>query len=105
MSSQNNLTAALQVADYGLIEGETLDEEGRVIPPWAGRAERFLLEWITALLIVECFANRYAGPVGEDEVRYPHDYGYGTRGFIEASRGKVPPPQVSHIATNDSSQQ
>jgi len=65
-----------EVADYGLIEGETLDEEGRVIPPWAGRAER------------------YAGPVGEDEVRYPHDYGYGTRGFIEASRGKVPPPQL-----------
>lgn len=65
-----------EVADYGLIEGETLDEEGRVIPPWVGRAER------------------YAGPVGEDEVRYPHDYGYGTRGYIEASRGKVPPPQL-----------
>lgn len=65
-----------EVADYGLIEGETLDEEGRVIPPWVGRAER------------------YAGPVGEDEVRYPHDYGYGARGYIEASRGKVPPPQL-----------
>jgi len=65
-----------EVADYGLIDGETLDEEGRVIPPWVGRAER------------------YAGPVGEDEVRYPHDYGYGTRGYIEASRGKVPPPQL-----------
>jgi len=65
-----------EVADYGLIEGETLDEEGRVIPPWIGRAER------------------YAGPLGEDEVRYPHDYGYGARGFVEASRGKVPPPQL-----------
>lgn len=65
-----------EVADYGLIEGETLDEEGRVIPPWIGRAER------------------YAGPLGEDEVRYPHDYGYGARGFLEASRGKVPPPQL-----------
>jgi len=65
-----------EVADYGLIEGETLDEEGRVIPPWMGRAER------------------YAGPLGEDEVRYPHDYGYGARGYIEASRGKVPPPQL-----------
>ena len=30
------------MADYGLIDGETLDEEGRVIPPWVGRAERCL---------------------------------------------------------------
>jgi len=65
-----------EVADYGMIEGETLDEEGRVIPPWSGRAER------------------YSGPVGEDEVRYPFDYGYGARGHYEASRGKMPPPQL-----------
>merc|ERR1719183_1114045 len=65
-----------EVADYGMIEGETLDEEGRVIPPWSGRAER------------------YSGPGGEDEVRYPFDYGYGARGHYEASRGKMPPPQL-----------
>jgi len=62
--------------ESGLLPGETLDEEGRVIPPWGSRGER------------------YAGPKGEDEVRYPFDYGYGPSGFIEASRGKVPPPQL-----------
>merc|ERR1711912_201168 len=70
-----HLTAA-EANEYGLIEGETLDEEGRVIPPWMGRSER------------------YAGPKGEDEIRYPYDYGYGPRGYLEASRGKVPPPQL-----------
>merc|ERR1711907_48994 len=70
-----HLTKA-ELADYGMIEGETLDAEGRVIPPWVGRAER------------------YAGPEGENEVRYPFDYGYGARGQFEASRGKMPPPQL-----------
>lgn len=72
---QGHLTQC-EEREYGLIAGETLDEEGRVIPPWAGRSER------------------YVGPKGEDEVRYPYDYGYGPRGFVEASRGKVPPPQL-----------
>jgi hypothetical protein len=73
--SYGHLTKA-ELADYGMVEGETLDEEGRVIPPWVGRAER------------------YAGPEGENEVRYPFDYGYGARGQFEASRGKMPPPQL-----------
>lgn len=65
-----------EAQEYGLIPGETLDEEGRVIPPWIARGER------------------YGGPKAEDEVRYPYDYGYGPRGYLEASRGKVPPPQL-----------
>lgn len=65
-----------EIADYGMIEGETLDEEGRVVPPWVGRADR------------------YAGPIAEDEMKYPFDYGYGKRGDYEKSNGKMPPPQL-----------
>jgi len=72
---QGHLTEC-EANEYGLIAGETLDEEGRVVPPWAGRSEK------------------YVGPKGEHEVQYPYDYGYGPRGFVEASRGKVPPPQL-----------
>ena len=49
-----------EMQDYmGLKAGEELDDEGRVIPPWAVQEKR---------------AARYLGPMGEDYTKYNADY-------------------------------
>merc|ERR1712195_277848 len=69
-----------EMQDYcGLKQGEELDEEGRVIPPWAVQERR---------------AQRYLGPMGEDYTKYNADYpGMDVAAQAEWS-ARAPPPQM-----------
>jgi len=69
-----------EMQDYlGLRQGEELDEEGRVIPPWAVQERR---------------AQRYLGPMGEDYTKYNADYpGMDVAAQAEWS-ARAPPPQM-----------
>jgi len=69
-----------ELQDYmGLKQGEELDDEGRVIPPWAVQEKR---------------AARYLGPMGEDYTKYNSDYpGVDVEGAAAWS-ARPPPPQM-----------
>merc|ERR1712028_125818 len=69
-----------EMQDYcGLKQGEELDEEGRVIPPWA---------------VQEMRAARYVGPMGEDYTKYNSDYPDVDIEAVTAWSARPPPPQI-----------
>jgi hypothetical protein len=69
-----------ELADYcGLKQGEELDEEGRVIPPWA---------------VQEMRAARYMGPMGEDYTKYNADYPAVDMEAVTSWSARPPPPQM-----------
>jgi len=69
-----------ELLDYmGLKAGEELDEEGRVIPPWAVQEKR---------------AARYLGPMGEDYTKYNADYPGVDVEAAAAWSSRPPPPQM-----------
>lgn len=69
-----------EMQDYcGLKQGEELDEEGRVIPPWA---------------VQEMRAARYVGPMGEDYTKYNSDYPDVDIEAVTAWSARPPPPQM-----------
>lgn len=69
-----------EMQDYcGLKQGEELDEEGRVIPPWA---------------VQEMRAARYMGPMGEDYTKYNADYPAVDMEAVTSWSARPPPPQM-----------